>query len=362
MKQVFNFSAGPSTLPDVVLREAQKELTNFRNSGMSVMELSHRSSLYNDIHQEVMELFRELMQIPDDYEVLFMGGGASMQFAMIPMNFANNKKAYYVDAGIWGQKAYEDAKIVLKDRAVLLASGKDKAYKELPDIINTPQDAAYLHITSNNTTEGTALYKFPQTDVPVIVDMSSNILSVDYDLSQVDMVYAGAQKNLGSTGVTLVIIKKSFLNTIQNENLAQMLDYRTYADKNSLYNTPPTYSIYMMGLVLKWVKRLGGIKEMEKRAKEKAAMLYQYLDNSQLFYAPIQKDRSINNIVFTTGNETLDQKVLEQLTQDNLLNLKGHRLVGGLRASLYNAMEKDGVEALIRTLQVFENKNGDKYV
>ncbi len=362
MKKVFNFSAGPSTLPDVVLKEAQTELINYKNTGISVMEMSHRSSVYEAVHQEVIDRFKDLMHIPESYEVLFIQGGASMQFAMIPMNFANDKKAYYVDAGIWGQKAYEEGKRVLKDNAVLLASSKDIKYSNLPTLPEIPEDAAYLHLTSNNTTEGTMMRTFPKTNVPIIVDMSSNILSVDYDISKIDMLYAGAQKNLGPAGVTVVIVKKSLLDTITHDNLPKMLDYRSYAATNSMYNTPPTYSIYLMGLVLKWVDRLGGVKEMEKRATEKANMLYNFLDTSKLFKATVTENRSINNITFTTGDQDLDAKVLEQTTNDNLINLKGHRLVGGLRASIYNAMEKEGVEVLIRTLQIFENKFGDKYV
>ena len=363
MKQVFNFSAGPSTLPDVVLKEAQKELLNYKNKGMSVMEMSHRSSMYETIHQEAINDLRELMNIPDTYEVLFTQGGASMQFAMVPMNFANDKKAYYVDAGIFGKKAYDEARIILKENAVLLASSKDVNYKTLPELPEIPKDAAYVHMVANNTTEGTTLYEFPKTDVPIIVDMSSNILSFDYNVNDVAMIYAGAQKNLGPAGLNVVIVKKSLLETIQDDKIPQILNYNTYAKNNSMYNTPPTYSIYIMGLVLKWVKRLGGVSKMQALQKEKTDLLYHFLDNSKLFKATVTgAQRSMTNVTFTTGDKELDAKVIQQCTDDNLLNLKGHRLVGGLRASIYNAMEKEGVEALVRTLQVFENKNGDNYV
>lgn len=364
MKEVFNFSAGPSTLPKPVLEAAHKELLNYNNTGMSVMEMSHRSKNYVDIHNEVISLFRELMKIPDDYEVLFTTGGATMQFAMIPMNFANDKKAYYVDAGVWGAGAYRDAKLVLGDKAILAASSKDQNYRVLPEIPEIPKDAAYLHVTSNNTTEGTTMYSFPKLDgVPLIVDMSSNILSVDYDITQFDMVYAGAQKNLGPAGVTIAIVKKDFLNTITATNLPKMLDYRSYAERNSAFNTPPTYPIYMVGLMLKWVKEMGGVKAMEKLAKEKADCLYRVLDNSKLFKATVTDgSRSVNNITFSTGSEELDATFIKEATENNLSSLKGHRLVGGMRASIYNAMEYKGVKALCEFMQAFELKYGGKHV
>lgn len=359
MKKVFNFSAGPSTLPKPVLKEAQQEMLNYNKSGMSVMEMSHRSADYEAIHQKTIDSFKELMNIQDTHEVLFIQGGASMQFAMIPMNFANDKVAYYVDGGIFGTKAYQEAQMVLQDNAQLLASSKDTNYTTLPKVPEIPKDAAYVHFTSNNTTEGTMMWDFPETDVPIMVDMSSNILSVDYDVSKIDLLYAGAQKNLGPAGVTVVIVKKDLLKTIDDAKIPAMLNYNTYAAKNSMYNTPPTYAIYIMGLVLNWVERLGGVAKMQELAQAKSNQLYEFLDNSTLFKAKVSvQERSINNVTFTTGDEALDLEVVKACKENNLLNLKGHRQVGGLRASIYNAMEQEGVVALIRALQVFENKNG----
>lgn len=360
MKQVFNFSAGPATLPKAVLKKAQDDLLNYQNTGMSVMEMSHRSQAYESIHNEAINLFKELMHVPDTYEVLFIQGGASLQFAMIPMNFANGKKAYYVDAGLWGIAAYKDGVKVLGDNAILHASSKDQNYAVLPTVNDVPDDAAYLHMTSNNTTEGTTVYKFPDNKkVPLIVDMSSNIFSVDYDINDFDMVYAGAQKNLGAAGVTVVIVKKSLLDSITRTDLPNMLDYRTYAAKNSMFNTPPTYSIYIVGLVLKWVKDMGGVSAMETSAKEKSKLLYDTLDNSKLFKATVNDDtRSLNNITFKTDSDELNALFIKEATAANLLNLKGHRLVGGMRASIYNAMTLEGVEALVEFINQFEEKHG----
>ncbi len=358
MKKVFNFSAGPSVLPEAVLKRAQKDLLNYNDTGLSVMEMSHRSKMYESIHNQAIKDFRDLLNLSDDYEILFIQGGASMQFAMLPMNFGG--KAYYVDGGLWGKKAYQDAVKVLGDEAVLLASSKDVNYSDLPVLPEIPNEGSYLHFTSNNTTEGTCMYTFPETKLPLVVDMSSNILSVDYDFNQFDAFYAGAQKNLGPSGVTVLVIKKDFLDKTDS-NLPGMLDYKTYANANSMYNTPPTYAIYIMGLVLQWAKNQGGVKSLQKRAQEKANILYDFLDSSKLFKATVQGDnRSINNITFTTGSETTDKACLKYTLEHNLLNLKGHRLVGGLRASIYNAMPKEGVETLVKVLSDFEKKLGGK--
>lgn len=282
-----------------------------------------------------------------------------MQFTMIPMNFAQKGNAYYIDAGTWGTKAISEGKKVIGDRAICLATSKDDAYKVLPTIPNIPNDAAYLHITTNNTIEGTALYDIPKNiGVPLIADMSSNILSVNYDFNDFDFVYAGAQKNLGPAGVTLVIVKKDFLNTIEGD-LPSMLDYRVYAKSNSMYNTPPTYGIYILGLVMDWVESLGGVLAMEALAKQKAERLYHVLDNSKLFMTPVLgKDRSINNVPFFTLSDELNKKFLKEAETQGFLNLKGHRLVGGMRASLYNAMPIAGVEALCDFIIEFEKNNG----
>ncbi len=356
MKKIFNFSAGPSVLPESVLKTAQQELLNYQETGLSVMEMSHRSAMYENIHNQAIQDFRDLLNLSDDFEILFLQGGASMQFALLPLNFGG--KAYYVDAGVWGKKAYSDAVKVLGDDAVLLASSKDINYSDLPTLPTLPTEGSYIHFTSNNTTEGTCMYTFPKTDIPLVVDMSSNILSVDYDFNQFDAFYAGAQKNLGPSGVTVMVIKKDFLNKAQSI-LPGMLDYKTYADKNSMYNTPPTYSIYIMGLVLKWAKAQGGVKALEAMAQEKAQLLYDFLDNSKLFKATVNGDnRSINNVCFSTGSKEIDKACLDFTIKHDLLNLKGHRLVGGLRASLYNAMPKEGVLKLVSVLKEFEENHG----
>ena len=358
MKQIFNFSAGPSVLPKAALEKAQRELVDYQNSGMSVMEMSHRSSLYDSIHNNTINLLRELMSIPEDYEVLLLQGGASLQFTMVPMNFGGTKKAYYVDAGTWGNKALGEAKKLMGDRAVLLASSKEDKYRSLPELPEVPDDAAYLHITTNNTVEGTCVYDLPKVNVPLIGDMSSNILSVKYNVEDFDLIYAGAQKNLGPSVVVVVIVKKSFLDTIEGD-LPSMLDYRVQAKSNSLYNTPPTFGIYMLGNVLEWVKDNGGIDAMVKLTQEKANMLYTTLDESKLFKTPVVgKDRSLNNVPFFTDSDDLNKEFLKEAEELGLVNLKGHRLVGGMRASIYNAMPMEGVVALCDFIKAFDAKHG----
>lgn len=357
MKQIYNFSAGPSILPKKALEVAQHELLNYKGSGLSVLEMSHRSSLYETIHQQAQSYLRKLLNLKEEQAILFIQGGASLQFTMIPMNLAHNKKAYYIDGGTWGKRAFEEAEIILGDDAIVLASGKNSNYTQIPKIPEVPSDGAYLHITTNNTIEGTAFTSIPKCNIPIIADMSSNILSVDYDYNQFDLIYAGAQKNLGPAGVTVVIIKKALLKSIQH-TLPSMLDYRVYYNNNSMFNTPPTFSIYLLKEVLEWVEHLGGVKEMAAQARYKSKLLYDTLDQSTLFITPVSKeDRSINNIPFYTDSDALNELFLKQAEAVGLINLKGHRLVGGMRASIYNAMPLKGVMALCDFIKQFEKEH-----
>lgn len=360
METIYNFSAGPAVLPKSVLEKAQSELVNYKGSGMSVMELSHRSSLFETIIQEAETLLRELMDIPDNYKVLFLQGGASTQFTMVPLNLAQEKKALYVNTGSWSKKAISEAKKIPNVSVDVIASSEDQQFTCIPKIQPTDiqQDAAYLHITTNNTIEGTTFYDLPITgDVPLIADMSSNILSNNYKVSDFGLIYAGAQKNIGPAGLTVVIIREDLIGTI--DVLSSMLDYGVHAKNNSLYNTPPTYSIYIAKLVFEWIKQAGGVPKMEQQNQEKAQLLYDAIDASTLFTSPINKnDRSINNIPFVTGNQELDDKFNQEALASGFENLKGHRSVGGMRASLYNAFPKEGVLALIDFMKKFEAENG----
>ncbi|MBF0710664.1 MULTISPECIES: 3-phosphoserine/phosphohydroxythreonine transaminase [unclassified Gemella] len=361
--KVYNFSAGPAVLPKEVLMKAQDEFLDYGNSGMSVMELSHRSPEFDKIINEAKELLVDLMGIPDNYKVLFLQGGASTQFSMIPMNFALGKKAYYHVAGSWGKKAYTEALKLskfLNFEPILLASSEEDNYNHIPDfkLDEIDRDAAYLHITTNNTIEGTSIYEIPDTKaIPIVADMSSNILAVDYRIEDFAMIYAGAQKNIGPAGLTIVIVREDFLN--ENPALSSMLDYRIQADNNSLYNTPPTFSIYMAKLVFEHVKSLGGVKEMEKINREKSALLYDFIEKSDFYSSPVLniKDRSLANIPFVTVNPDLDKKFNVEAEAAGFKNIKGHRSVGGMRASLYNAFPAEGVAELIKFMKDFEEAN-----
>lgn len=360
MKTVYNFSAGPAVLPKSVLEKAQSELVNYENSGMSVMELSHRSSLFETIIENAETLLRELMNIPDNYKVLFLQGGASTQFTMVPLNLAQNKKALYVNTGSWSKKAISEAQKIDTVEVEVIASSEDKNFTYIPEVHleDIPQDAAYVHITTNNTIEGTTIYALPNTGgVPLVADMSSNILSINYNVADFGLIYAGAQKNIGPAGLTVVIVREDLIG--QADILSAMFDYNIHAKNGSMYNTPPTYSIYMAKLVFEWIKEHGGVSQMEKRNKEKAALLYDELETSTLFSSPVNpKDRSINNIPFITGNEALDKQFNQEAVLAGFENLKGHRSVGGMRASLYNAFPKAGVEALVNLMKKFEAQNG----
>ncbi|MFD2307496.1 3-phosphoserine/phosphohydroxythreonine transaminase [Enterococcus termitis] len=360
MKTVYNFSAGPAVLPKSVLEKAQSELVDYENSGMSVMELSHRSSLFETIIENAETLLRELMAIPDNYKVLFLQGGASMQFTMVPLNLAQHKTALYVNTGSWSKKAISEAKKIENVTVEVIASSEDKNFTYIPEIRkeDIPQDAAYVHITTNNTIEGTTIYDLPDTgDVPIVADMSSNILSVNYNVADFGLIYAGAQKNIGPAGLTVVIVREDLIGQV--DVLSAMLDYDVHAKNGSMYNTPPTYSIYMAKLVFEWIKEQGGVSQMEQQNKEKAALLYDEIDSSKLFSSPVnKKDRSINNVPFITGDDQLDKQFNQEALAAGFENLKGHRSVGGMRASLYNAFPKTGVEALITFMKSFEAENG----
>lgn len=361
MKEIYNFSAGPAVLPKSVLLKAQSELINYRDSGMSVMELSHRSSLFEEIIQEAESLLRELMAIPDNYRVLFLQGGASLQFTMVPLNLAKDQKIGYINTGTWSEKAISEAKKISGLDVQVLASSQDDNYAHIPDLnLEIPQDLAYLHLTTNNTIEGTSIYDLPKAGkVPLVADMSSNILSTNYQVADFGLIYAGAQKNIGPAGLTVVIVREDLLG--KQTVPSAMLDYAVQAKANSLYNTPPTYAIYIAKLVFEWIKELGGVAAMESRNQEKAQILYDYLEESNLFSSPVAvADRSLNNIPFITGQPELDKQFVTEAEAAGFENLKGHRLVGGMRASLYNAFPIEGVHALIDFMTKFEQLHGGK--
>jgi phosphoserine aminotransferase len=357
--RAYNFNAGPAAVPLPVLEQAQKELVNFKNTGMSVMELSHRSKEYEEVHNRAITLLRELMNIPDTYEVLFLQGGGSLQFSMIPMNFLQEgKTAHYILSGAWSEKALKEAKDFGETR--VLASSKDANYTHIPTdySLEDIKDGAYLHITTNNTIYGTQWNEYPTSPIPLIADMSSDILFKEIDVEKFSLIYAGAQKNLGPSGVTVVIVKKDFLETART-NVPTMLSYSTYAENNSLYNTPPTFAIYMLSLVLEWVKEQGGVKSIQKNNEEKAKYIYDVIDNSEGFYKAhaTEDSRSLMNITFTLPNEELTKKFLQEAKERQFIGLSGHRSVGGCRASTYNAVPKEACEALANFMTEFKNQN-----
>jgi phosphoserine aminotransferase len=365
MKRVYNFSPGPSALPLPVLEKAAAEMCDANGTGQSVMEMSHRGKDYKPIIEKTEALFRELMGVPANYKVLFLQGGASLQFAMIPMNLAAGdsgpcgKKAVFVETGIWAEKAAKEAaKIAVVD---VRASSKDKAYTYIPAAPAATADDAYYHITLNNTIVGTKWAQIPDTGtVPLVSDVSSCILSEPLDVSKFGLLYAGAQKNLGPAGVTVVVIREDLIGKAPAKTPA-ILRYDSHAGEGSMYNTPPCYGIYMIGLVLEWLKNLGGIPAIAKINQEKAGLLYQYLDNSKLFFSPVEKPfRSLMNIPFVARVEDaekrteLESRFVKEAAAAGLINLAGHRLVGGMRASIYNAMPIDGVKALLQFMEQFE--------
>ena len=360
MARVYNFSAGPSVLPEAVLKQCADEMLEHGSSGQSVMEMSHRSKEYQAIFDKTEALLREVMNIPDNYKVLFLQGGASSQFAMIPMNLMNkNGKADFVVTGQWAKKAYKEA--ARYGNANVVASSEDETFSYIPklDKATFTKDADYFHICMNNTIYGTKFNELPDTgDVPLVADISSCILSEPIDVSKFGMLYAGAQKNLAPAGVTIVIIREDLLGNAMDIT-PTMFNYVTHADNGSMFNTPPCYTIYVAGLVLQWIKdTYGDLTEMKKYNEKKAAVLYDYLDNSKLFKGTVRKeDRSLMNVPFITGNDELDAKFVAEAKKAGFVNIKGHRSVGGMRASIYNAMPIEGVEKLVEFMKKFEAEN-----
>ncbi len=357
--RVYNFSAGPSMLPEAVLKKAQSEMLCHGNSGQSVMEMSHRSKEYGAIIQSAEARLRKVMNIPDNYKVLFLQGGASSQFAMVPLNLmTKNKKADYVLTGAWAKKAYKEGCRYGECRAV--ASSEDKTFSYIPslDASTFDKDADYFHICMNNTIYGTKFASLPETgDVPLVADMSSCILSEPVDVSKFGMIYAGAQKNMAPAGLTVVIIREDLIGEAQDIT-PTMFRYTTHAENDSMFNTPPCYCIYVLDLVLEWIESLGGLEEMKKINEKKAGLLYDYLDSSKMFSATVEKgSRSLMNVPFVTGDAELDKKFVAEATAAGFVNLKGHRSVGGMRASIYNAMPVEGVEKLIAFMKKFEEEN-----
>lgn len=359
MARVYNFSAGPSMLPLEALQKAQADLLDYQGSGQSVMEMSHRSKVFDDIIKDAEKLFRELMNIPDNYKVLFLQGGASAQFAAIPLNFMNkNNKADYILTGVWAKKAFAEAKKYGKPRAI--ASSEDKTFSYIPKVNKEDIDpeADYVYICMNNTIYGTKYNYIPDTgDVPLIADVSSCFLSEPLDVTKFAMVYGGAQKNIAPAGLVVAIIREDMLGNAMDIT-PTMLDYKIQADADSLYNTPPCWTIYMCKLVLEWIKDMGGLEGVKANNLKKAGLIYDFLEESKMFSSTVAKeDRSLMNIPFVTGNADLDAKFVKEATAAGFINLKGHRTVGGMRASVYNAMPLEGVEKLVEFMKEFEKAN-----
>lgn len=359
MARVYNFSAGPAVLPEEVLKEAAEEMLDYKGSGMSVMEMSHRSKVYDDIIKDAEADLRALLSIPDNYKVLFLQGGASQQFAAVPMNLMKNKKAGYIVTGQWAKKAFAEAKIY--GEAVELASSADKTFSYIPDCsdLNITDDMDYVYICENNTIYGTKYHTLPNTKGrDLVADVSSCFLSEPVDITKYAVMYGGAQKNIGPAGVVIDIIREDLITDDVLPGTPTMLKFKTQADNDSLYNTPPCYGIYICGKVFKWIRSMGGLSVMKERNEEKAKILYDFLDNSKLFRGTVRaEDRSLMNVPFVTGNDELDAKFVAESKAAGLENLKGHRSVGGMRASIYNAMPKVGVEKLVTFMEDFEKKN-----
>lgn len=359
MSRVYNFSAGPAVLPEEVLQEAADEMLDYKGSGMSVMEMSHRSKAYDTIIKEAEQDLRDLMNIPDNYKVLFLQGGASQQFAMIPMNLMKQKKAGYIVTGQWAKKAYQEAQIY--GEAVKLASSEDQTFSYIPDCsdLDIPEDLDYVYICENNTIYGTKFKELPNTKGHTLVaDVSSCFLSEPIDVTKYGIIYGGVQKNIGPAGVVIVIIREDLITEDTLPGTPTMLKYKIHADNDSLYNTPPAYGIYICGKVFKWLKKRGGLSAMKQYNEEKAKILYDFLDQSNMFRGTVaKKDRSLMNVPFVTGNEELDAKFVKEAAAAGFVNLKGHRTVGGMRASIYNAMPLEGVEKLVAFMKKFEEEN-----
>ena len=359
MSRVYNFSAGPAVLPEEVLREAAEEMLDYQGTGMSVMEMSHRSKAFENILNEAEQDLRELMRIPENYKVLFMQGGAHLQFAAIPMNLMKNRVADYIITGQWAKKAFKEAQIYGKANAI--ASSEDETFSYIPDCSDLPvsPDADYVYICENNTIYGTKFHTLPNTKGKILVsDVSSCFLSEPVDVSKYGLLYGGVQKNIGPAGMAIVIIREDLITEDTLPCTPTYMKYKIHADANSLYNTPNSYCIYMCGKVFKWLKKQGGLEVMKARNEEKAAVLYDFLDSSRLFKGTVRReDRSLMNVPFVTGDKELDAKFVKEAEHAGLVNLKGHRSVGGMRASIYNAMPLEGVKALVEFMKKFEEEN-----
>lgn len=359
MSRVYNFSAGPAVLPEEVLKEAQEEMMNYRDCGMSVMEMSHRSKMFDDLIQETEADLRDLLQIPDEYKVLFLQGGASLQFSMIPMNLMKNRVADYIVTGQWAKKAWQEA--AKYGQANKIASSEDKMYSYIPDCSDLPvsENADYVYICENNTIYGTKFQKLPNTKGKLLVsDVSSCFLSEPVNVSDYGILYGGVQKNIGPAGMVISIVREDLITDDVMDFTPTMMKFKTHADAGSMYNTPNCYCIYMCGKVFKWLKSLGGLSAMKERNEAKAKVLYDFLDESRMFSGTVVKqDRSLMNVPFVTGNKELDAKFVKEAEAAGFVNLKGHRTVGGMRASIYNAMPSEGVDALVAFMKKFEEEN-----
>ena len=359
MSRIYNFSAGPAVLPVEVFEEAAAEMLDYNGTGMSVMEMSHRSKAYDAIIKEAEQDLRDLLNIPDNYKVLFVQGGASLVFASVPMNLMKNKKAGYIITGQWAKKAYQEAKIY--GEAVEVASSADQTFSYIPDCsdLDIPEDADYVYICENNTIYGTKFKELPNTKGHILVsDVSSCFLSEPMDVTKYGLIYGGVQKNIGPAGVVIAIIREDLITEDTLPGTPTMLKYKIHADNESLYNTPPAYGIYICGKVFKWIKKQGGLAAMKEYNEKKAKILYDFLDESKLFKGTVRKeDRSLMNVPFVTGNEELDAKFVKEAKAAGFENLKGHRSVGGMRASIYNAMPIEGVEKLVEFMKKFEEEN-----
>ena len=359
VSRVYNFSAGPAVLPEEVLKEAQAEMLDYNGTGMSVMEMSHRSKAFDQIIQEAEKDLRDLMHIPDNYKVLFLQGGASLQFAMIPMNLMKNKVADYIVTGQWAKKAWLEAQKYGK--ANKIATSEDKTFSYIPDCSDLPisEDADYVYICENNTIYGTKFKELPNTKgKDLVADVSSCFLSEPVDVSKYAIIYGGVQKNIGPAGMVIAIVREDLITDDVLPGTPTMMKYKTHADANSLYNTPNCYCIYICGKVFKWLKKQGGLEAMKERNEKKAKILYDYLDESKLFKGTVEKaSRSLMNVPFVTGDPDLDAKFVKEAKEAGLENLKGHRTVGGMRASIYNAMPIEGVEKLVEFMKKFEKEN-----
>jgi len=359
VSRVYNFSAGPAVLPEEVLLEAQAEMMDYNGTGMSVMEMSHRSKAFDQIIQEAEKDLRELMNIPENYKVLFLQGGASLQFAMIPMNIMKNKVADYIVTGQWAKKAWQEAQKYGK--ANKIASSEDKTFSYIPNCSDLPisEDADYVYICENNTIYGTKFKELPNTKgKDLVADVSSCFLSEPVDVSKYAIIYGGVQKNIGPAGMVIAIVREDLITDEVLPGTPTMMKYKTHADAGSMYNTPNCYCIYMCGKVFKWLKKQGGLAAMKERNEKKAKILYDFLDESKLFHGTVEKEsRSLMNVPFVTGNPDLDAKFVKEAKEAGLENLKGHRTVGGMRASIYNAMPMEGVEALVEFMKKFEKEN-----